>query len=184
MIAALIAFTGGVLTWSFAEYLIHRFLGHSRRIRSDFGKEHIRHHAVGSYFAPAAKKLQAAVPILTGAFAVALLIAGPSSGAAYGAGLSLAYLSYELLHRRAHTHPPRGPYGRWVRRHHFHHHFEDPKTNHGVTSPLGDILFGTLARPGRIHVPERLAMEWLLDPADGEVRAPHRDDYALLRRPS
>lgn len=39
-----------------------------------------------------------------------------------------AYVSYEVMHRRKHTHPGFGPYGRYTRRHHFYHHFVDPRT--------------------------------------------------------
>ena len=47
----------GALTWSFLEYVIHRWLGHDRRFRGNpFGVEHIRHHAEGGYFAPNKKK--------------------------------------------------------------------------------------------------------------------------------
>jgi sterol desaturase/sphingolipid hydroxylase (fatty acid hydroxylase superfamily) len=43
--------------------------------------------------------------------------------------------------------------------------------NHGVTSPIWDVVFGTYQAPGVIVVPERLAMRWLLDEASREVRA-------------
>ncbi len=48
----------GALTWSFLEYVIHRWLGHDRRFRGNpFGVEHIRRHAEGGYFAPNKKRL-------------------------------------------------------------------------------------------------------------------------------
>lgn len=89
------------------------------------------------------------------------------------------YVAYEVVHRRAHTHAPRGPYSRWVRRNHFTHHFLTPRTNHGVTSPLWDRVFGTHEPLGVVRVPARHAMPWLLDPATGEVRAELAADYRL-----
>ena len=71
----------------------------------------------------------------------AVAIAGYHLGAAYVAGLVGFYGVYEWLHRREHTHAGIGPYGRWARRHHFHHHFVDGRTNHGVTSPIWDLVF-------------------------------------------
>ena len=44
-------------------------------------------------------------------------------GVACTLGFVAMYLLYEVLHRRAHTHPPRGFYSRMMRKHHFFHHF-------------------------------------------------------------
>jgi hypothetical protein len=73
-----------------------------------------------------------------------------------------------VLHRRLHTHRGFGVVGRCLRRHHFHH-FGNPRVNHGVTSPLWDVVCGTSEAPGVITVPEQLAMDWLVDPATGDV---------------
>jgi sterol desaturase/sphingolipid hydroxylase (fatty acid hydroxylase superfamily) len=71
---------------------------------------------------------------------------------------------YEWLHRREHTHAGWGAYGRWARRHHFHHHFVDGRTNHGVTSPIWDVVFRTYQQPATtIAVPRKLVMSWLVD---------------------
>ena len=175
----------GALTWSLLEYCIHRWAGHDRRYRGNvFAKEHTRHHSQGDYFAPAWKKLAAFVLALGLVAPPATLIAGTGPGIAYALGLAGFYLFYELLHRLEHVFEGIGPYGRWARRHHFHHHFVNPKMNHGVTSPIWDFVFGTYEAPGRIVVPEKLAMVWLTDPATGEVRAKHQGTYALRRRGS
>ena len=81
-------------------------------------------------------------------------------------------------HRGVGAHTGVGRYGRWARRHHFHHHFVDPKTNHGVTTPLWDLVFRTYRTPEVIPVPAKLCMRWLLDDA-GAVRAEHADRYQL-----
>lgn len=159
----------GALTWTLLEYVIHRWMGHDRRFkRTPFGIEHVRHHIEGDYFSPSWKK----VLIAAGAAAVlgvpAIAIAG-TTGLAYLAGLIGFYTAYEVLHRREHTCAGIGPYGRWARRHHFHHHFVDGRTNHGVTSPLWDLVFGTYEQPTVIPVPRKLCMPWLLDPATGDV---------------
>ena len=170
----------GAATWTLLEYVIHRWGGHDRRFkRTPFGVEHIRHHIEGNYFAPTWKKL--IVAILVGAIVIPLasLVVTVATAAAYAGGLLVCYGGYEWLHRREHTHPGIGPYGRFVRRHHFHHHFVDGRTNHGVTSPLWDLVFGTFERTSTITVPRKLVMEWLLDPATGEVRAEHAGTYQL-----
>jgi sterol desaturase/sphingolipid hydroxylase (fatty acid hydroxylase superfamily) len=176
IIAALL----GVLTWTLLEYLIHRFMGHDRRFRrTPFGVEHIRHHIEGNYFAPTWKKLIAASIVATVVAGPAILVAGTTMGTAYVAGVITFYGIYEWLHRREHTHAGIGPYGRWVRRHHFHHHFVDGRMNHGVTTPLWDFVFGTYEQPTVIRVPAKLCMAWLLDPHTGTVRARHARTYQL-----
>jgi sterol desaturase/sphingolipid hydroxylase (fatty acid hydroxylase superfamily) len=168
----------GALTWTLLEYLIHRHAGHGRFKRSPFGVEHIRHHIEGNYFAPTWKKVLFALGVTIVLGAIALAAAG-TLGAIYVGGLIGCYALYEVLHRREHTHAGIGAYGRWARRHHFHHHFVDGRTNHGVTSPLWDLVFGTYRTPTTIKVPRKLCMQWLLDPATGDVRREHAHVYAL-----
>jgi sterol desaturase/sphingolipid hydroxylase (fatty acid hydroxylase superfamily) len=175
----------GAFTWSFLEYCIHRWAGHDRRFRKNiFAKEHIRHHSQGDYFAPAYKKGAAFLLALAVVSPPAIAIAGIGPGIAYALGLAGFYLYYEALHRLEHVHAGVGPYGRWARRHHFHHHFVDPSVNHGVTSPIWDLVFGTYRKPSVIEVPEKLAMRWLTDPASGDVRPELRESYALRSRGS
>lgn len=180
MTSLLAAFLCGVFGWTLAEYLIHRFLGHVLvRSRNPFTVEHLRHHATTSYFSPTSKKAVAAVATLAAVAPLATLVAGAGRGLAFAVGVVVMYVAYEVVHRRAHTHAPRGRYSRWVRRNHFTHHFLTPRTNHGVTSPVWDYVFGTHEPLGVVRVPAKHAMPWLLDPATGDVRAELAADYRL-----
>ena len=170
----------GAFSWSFLEYVIHRWLGHDRRFRPNpFGTEHLRHHIEGDYFAPTWKKIPLALFASAILAAPAMWLFGRAPGVAFVAGLMAFYATYEVLHRREHTHPGIGAYGRWARRHHFHHHFGDARENHGVTSPLWDLAFGTYRKPSQITVPPRLCMAWLKDPETGGIRAEHTATFAL-----
>jgi sterol desaturase/sphingolipid hydroxylase (fatty acid hydroxylase superfamily) len=170
----------GVLTWTLLEYLIHRWMGHDRRFRrTPFGIEHVRHHIDGDYFAPTWKKLIVAALVAGALIGPAIAVAGTSAGTAYVTGLVAFYGIYEWLHRREHTHAGIGAYGRWARRHHLHHHFVDARTNHGVTTPIWDLVFGTYAKPSMIRVPAKLCVAWLLDPATGDIRDEHAHTYQL-----
>ncbi len=102
------------------------------------------------------------------------------AGMAFVVAFAGAYLGYEAMHRREHTHPGSGSFGRFLRRHHFYHHFSDPAFNHGVTSPLWDWVFGTLRPVGVVRVPPKLAMHWLVDPETSEVRPEYAEHYQLL----
>jgi sterol desaturase/sphingolipid hydroxylase (fatty acid hydroxylase superfamily) len=165
--------------WSLAEYLMHRFAMHQAKGRGLASKEHLRHHAERDsvleswYFAWSGVVLAG-----FGMGAVASRVLGPV-GWCLGVGWVAAYGLYDWIHWRAHRRPVANPYERFVRRHHFHHHFGHPMANHGVTSPFWDMVFGTYERvDGPVRVPRRLAMVWLADD-DGQVRPEYADDYAL-----
>lgn len=176
----------GAFAWTLGEYVLHRFVMHELAGRGLPSREHLLHHAdpEGN---PGRPVLSWIGIVVVGA----VLFAGPgwwlavALGAAPGAGLALwggwlvGYGAYERIHTRCHTHAPRTAYGRWVRRHHFHHHYGHPLTNHGVTTPLWDRAFGTLAAVGHVRVPRRHAMAWLVD-GRGRVRPEHRATYELV----
>ena len=170
----------GAIAWTFLEYVIHRWLGHDVRTRPNpFAAEHIRHHSQGDYFAPAWKKALSAVLFVAVLVWPSTSLAGPLAGSSFVVGLVAMYLAYEVLHRRDHTHPGRGSYMRFLRRHHFYHHFTSPDFNHGVTTPIWDWVFGTLRAPGLIRVPRKLAMSWLIDARSGKVHPAYAEHFEL-----
>lgn len=169
----------GALSWTLLEYMIHRWLGHDPRLRPNpFATEHVRHHAEGNYFAPAWKKAGAAVLVVALFIGPATLLLGGAAGTAYVVAFVLMYLTYEWAHRRLHTHAARTAYGRWARRHHFHHHFVNPRLNHGVTSVLWDLVWRTRGAPKIIRVPTALAPHWLRSSGNGQPEIPA--GYELL----
>ncbi len=197
MIFAIVAaFLLGALAWTVVEYLLHRFVGHGPRrpvpaspwarltprgFLAAFNDEHLRHHADAKYFTPTSQKVVAAL-VTTGVYAaVGALLVGPVVGSAFAVGFSLTYATYEVLHRRIHTHRPRGRYGRWLRRHHLFHHFKTPRSNHGVTSPLWDKVARTERRldDGQpLRVPHHLAPPWMTDEG-GSVWRELAHDYVV-----
>jgi len=130
----------GAALWTLAEYLLHRFDMHSRAGRGETARAHRAHH----------RTLE--VPALTlgtwvGAGLVALAFAAGGEPLV-AVGWMVAYVGYELTHRLIHVDGrPAGPYRRWVRAHHLHHHLVDARSNYGVTSPAWDVVFRTYRRP-------------------------------------
>jgi len=181
----LLAFALGISTWSIVEYALHRFLGHDRRSMPNFfSVEHTRHHTEGNYFAPTWKKGLVAIAISGLSFALLRLLVEETLAVGYTMGFVGMYVTYEVLHRRAHTHAGIGAYGRFVRRHHFHHHFANPRANHGVTSPVWDLVFGTYEPVTEIRVPAKLAMRWLVDESTGKVWERFAAQYRIVGRES
>lgn len=155
-----------------------RFLGHEPKTRPNpFATEHVRHHSEGNYFAPWWKKAGAAVLFFGVVTPPLVWLLGAPLALSYSAGLVGFYVTYEVLHRLEHVTAGLGWYGRWARRHHFAHHYSDTRFNHGVTTPLWDIVFRTYKPVETVRVPSRFAMPWLKDPQTGTVRPEHSDVF-------
>ena len=184
LLSVLFSILGGIMTWSFAEYAMHNWAGHLGKGKNDFSREHLKHHALVDYFAPNWKKMAHATLVLTITTPMAIWAVGTLSGTVLSASFVTTYLGYEWLHARAHTHAPLNAYGAWVRKHHFSHHFNNPKHNHGVTSPLWDMVFGTLAPVKAVRVPRKHAakLKWLIDPVNGQILPEFEQDYVLVGR--
>lgn len=169
----------GFFSWTFLEYVLHRWVMHGGKGRNEMSREHLQHHVSPSYFAPTLKKLAATIPAFSAMGALLSLPTSPLTGALWAVGITLGWMTYEVIHRRIHVAGPLNGYGRWARRHHLHHHFHAFK-NHGVTVPLWDWVFGTLENPSVVRVPRKQAVRfpWLVD---GEaIAARHADDYSIV----
>lgn len=163
---AFIAFALGAALWTLTEYVLHRFLGHVKTkhlVRTRFHKEHSKHHFKRNYFAGAWDKgltLAATVPLI-------LLLSG---NVAFTLGFALMYLSYEVIHKRMHVKAPPHAYASFMRAHHFYHHFSDESMNHGVTTPIWDLVFGTYRTSSTISFPKRFGLSWIVTDSHGIYR--------------
>jgi hypothetical protein len=192
-----LAIAAGALTWTASEYCLHRWVGHGPKRKRQpgiarmftpmgfaeaFNEEHLAHHTDPMYFAPTSHKIAAVSFAAVAVSAGASCLFGPRRGLSYALGFALTYAGYEVLHRRIHTHPPKGPYGRWLRRHHLLHHYRSPRANHGVTTPLWDHVFSTLIPSDKatVRVQRRTAPAWMVDPNTQEIRPEFSDTYELV----
>ena len=180
--SAVFSFIIGLVAWTFTEYAMHNWNGHMSKGRLAFSREHLAHHAQFDYVSPLGAKLRTAVPLLSAVYGIGWLFAGAWLGLVFTAGLSVGYLAYSWLHHDLHISAPRTAYGRWARRHHFHHHFADSSTNHGVTSPIWDWVFGTYRDPGVVQVPKSRMMPWLEGDEAGTIAEQFAADYQLKVR--
>ncbi len=174
----------GALTWTFLEYVLHRWAFHEARGRNPASRQHLRHHAEVDWFVATWEKVLLGVFVCGGSATLGGLLLG-APGVAFGFGLGAMYGVYEVVHRLIHVRAPRTAYGRFVCRHHLAHHFHDPFRNHGVSSPLWDLVFRTYVSSTEVRVPpkQRHKLPWLVD-AEGEIRPAFRDVYRLGGRAS
>ena len=175
-------FVVGMFSWSFVEYGMHNWNGHLCRGKTRFSRAHLRHHADPEYEQTTQEKILQTVPIGSLVVIISSLFIGWAGGFTYLGGMLLAYLLYSYSHWASHALPPKTAYGRWMRRHHFYHHFTNSKFNHGFTSPIWDMVFGTYRAPGVIRVPRKMAMVWLVDEETQEVHPEYAADYELIGR--
>ena len=177
----IISYTIGAIAWTLCEYILHRFIGHSRSPLGSFTKEHRDHHRQGDYFMPILKKVRISLQVIGALALVSSLLINLNSGLAFTFGFASLFLSYEVLHKRAHTHAPLNRYGYWLRRHHFSHHFSAPRKNFGVTTPIWDLIFGTYESFDSIRLPTKKAMVWLIDQETNEILPQFSSNYQLRR---
>ena len=173
-------FVVGMFSWSFVEYGMHNWNGHLMRGKTRFSKSHLKHHVDPEFEMTNKDKIAQAFPIAGGVFLLSSLILGWVGGLIYLGGMLTAFLIYEYMHWSAHALAPKTFYGRWMRRHHFYHHFTNARFNHGFTSPIWDIVFRTFRWPGMVRVPRKMAMVWLVDPATKEVHPEFAAHYELI----
>lgn len=176
----LLAAALGAFTWSFVEYAMHNVNGHQMQGKTDFSREHLAHHADVTYFAATAKKVRVAAPIVALIATLGWLATGPY-GLSFALGFAALYTFYEVLHRRIHTHAPLNAYGEWARKHHLLHHHLDPNRNHGVTSPIWDVVFGTYKPAPSVRIPRKQAPVWLVD-AEGDVLPRYASAFVVKGR--
>jgi len=177
-----IAGAAGAVLWTFAEYLLHRFAMHELKGRGMMSREHLEHHVLSSWSFSATHLLSWTGMLLVGAVAwlpLGWLVVGPAAGVGLAVGWAVGYFVYEYQHAAAHLRPPSGRYSRWLRRHHFHHHFGHPMANHGVSTLVWDKVFGTFERPEVVRVPRRLVLPWMTG-TDGELLEEFTEDYVLV----
>lgn len=136
----------GIFVFSLAEYMVHRYLYHSlrlKRMESWFYIVHEIHHQ-----RPKDKKrltLPLVVAIVAGplVYLIFWLFLGEYT-AFFFPGFLGGYATYLLIHYQLHTQNFRGGVLRYLWRHHAIHHFKDDTVAFGVSSPLWDVIFGTM----------------------------------------
>ena len=142
----------GVFLWSAAEYLLHRFLFHltprTPRVERIIFLFHGVHHAQPQDKTRLVMPLPVSIPmalLFYGLFTLvfAVLMRAPEWVNPLMAGFLTGYLIYDLTHYATHHFPMRSGYAKYLKRYHMMHHYKDPMTRFGVSSPVWDWVFGT-----------------------------------------
>ena len=142
------AFVGGMFTWSFAEYVLHRWVFHwtndtawGKRVHSLL---HGVHHDCPNDRDRLVMPLPTSVPLALIFYALFYFTLGRALAEPFFAGFVIGYLFYDGTHYFVHHFTPTTRWGKFLRRHHLTHHFADHDGGFGVSSPLWDHVFRTL----------------------------------------
>lgn len=144
--ATLLMFISGLLSFSWVEYTVHRYVFHMS-INTPRKKrlQYILHGVHHEY--PKDEQRLAMPPLLSTAIATGLLfifrwILGEWAFA-YLSGFLMGYAFYLFIHFVVHVYsPPRNRF-KAIWTNHSLHHYKNGKTAFGVTSPLWDYVYGT-----------------------------------------
>jgi len=137
----------GILFWTFAEYMLHRFLFHIS-VKTDFGKRikfifHGVHHDYPSDSKRLVMPPSASIPLAIIFFLLFWLILGDVYLLPFFSGFLIGYLFYDMTHYAVHHFNLHNKLLLKIKNHHIRHHFKDEDKGYGVSSPLWDYIFRT-----------------------------------------
>lgn len=139
-------FLTGLLAWSLLEYVLHRYLFHiNEHIHGTDRFQFIIH---GVHHEHPRDEERVFMPPLPGTLIAAALLGlhylfMGSAAFFYMPGLITGYLLYTRIHYNVHHRPPHKRF-RKLWQHHALHHYKYPDKAFGVSSPLWDMVFGTM----------------------------------------
>ena len=143
-------FLAGVLTWTFVEYLIHRFLFHYEPRIGWVRRVHYYIHGFHHDYPNETNKLAVppatSIPLAAAFYYLFRLAFGPFLVMPFFSGFVFGYMCYDTIHYATHHVTMRNTIGLYLKRHHLRHHYVDDEYGFGVTSPLWDFVFGTRPR--------------------------------------
>jgi sterol desaturase/sphingolipid hydroxylase (fatty acid hydroxylase superfamily) len=156
----LLAIVIGAISWSFTEYVIHRFLFHieprnpdplvERAIFLFHGVHHVQPQCKTRLVMPPIVSVPLAL-VFYGLYTliVGVILHAPDWVAPIYAASILGYVTYDMIHYATHHLPMRGRILKALKRQHMLHHYKTPWARFGVTSLVWDVIFGTL--PDKAH---------------------------------
>lgn len=144
---AVAVFLSGILSWSFFEYVLHRYLFHlAEDAFSGSGRlTYLLHGVHHEYPNDANRTLMPFVPKLIFSllfFGIFYFIFG-KNGPFFSSGFLIGYYLYSMLHFAIHRFKAPAAFRFLWKHHHLHHHLHDDRA-FGVSSRLWDRVFGTM----------------------------------------
>jgi sterol desaturase/sphingolipid hydroxylase (fatty acid hydroxylase superfamily) len=142
------AFVLGLVFWTLAEYLLHRFVFHFEPDTRWGRRLHFIIHGVHHDYPHDPMRLvmppSVSVPLATLVFLGFRLVLGTAWSLPFFAGFLIGYLIYDMTHFHIHHHRSDNKVSLALRRYHYRHHFQQSDRGYGVTSSFWDRIFRTV----------------------------------------
>lgn len=143
----LLLFVLGWVTWTFIEYILHRFWMHTKgEARSRMVQSHHYHHTHPTEIAVTGWHRGLMFAGVGAVVALAWSIQGYSM---LLAGVIAGIAGFFLIHKLLHQTIAQRLFGRLLR-YHIYHHCKYPNTCFGISVPWWDDLFGTVPRHPKV----------------------------------
>ena len=140
----------GLFIWTLSEYWLHRKVFHWEPDHPIGRRMHFIIHGVHHDHPNDKLRLVmppgASIPLALLFFGAFWLIFGSPAAYPLFGGFLIGYLIYDYMHYYLHHFVPKSTLGKRLREQHMRHHFQDHRFGYGVSSPLWDVVFGTLPR--------------------------------------
>jgi sterol desaturase/sphingolipid hydroxylase (fatty acid hydroxylase superfamily) len=141
----LASFGGGLLFWTFTEYVLHRFVFHFEPESSWGRKLHFIFHGVHHDYPNDAMRLvmppSVSIPLATGFYFLFQWVLPAYALPAFFAAFMAGYLFYDISHYALHHATFKNAFWKKLKQHHMLHHYTDPNKGYGVSSALWDKIF-------------------------------------------
>ncbi|MCH2044131.1 MAG: sterol desaturase family protein [Saprospiraceae bacterium] len=144
---AIVWFLAGIIFWTFAEYVLHRFVFHYHPT-TEFGKRiHFMTHGVHHDYPRDSMRLvmppSVSVPLAFLFFFGFRFALGAEIGWPFFGGFVIGYLAYDMIHYATHHANVNWGWFNKLKKHHMDHHYKEPDLGFGVTNTVWDVLFFT-----------------------------------------
>lgn len=140
-------FVAGLIFWTLAEYVLHRWVFHYHP-KSDWGKRvhfifHGVHHDYPKDRLRLVMPLSASIPMATIIYFIFSIFLPEFILAGFFAGFMLGYLIYDECHYAMHHANFKSGLFKRIKDHHMLHHYSDPERGFGVSSAIWDVILGS-----------------------------------------
>jgi sterol desaturase/sphingolipid hydroxylase (fatty acid hydroxylase superfamily) len=145
-------YAAGLLLWSLAEYLLHRYVFHFEPEAPWLQRVWYLIHGV-HHEQPQCKTRLVMPPILSIPLAllhyavfylvIGFLLGAPRWVAPIFSGFITGYLIYDMVHYATHHLAMKWGFLKFLKRYHLLHHYKTPDDRYGISSPIWDVVFGT-----------------------------------------
>jgi hypothetical protein len=137
----------GWFTWTFVEYILHRFWMHSGKTDSALANGHHHHHTHPTEIAVTSLHRFVLSSLLLPVMFIAFYFENYFS---FFAGVFGGIVGYSWIHRLLHHRIARRILKKQLR-YHIYHHCKYPKTCYGISVPWWDDFFGTVPSNPKIE---------------------------------